>query len=117
MTPKHEAHLAHLLKLGGELLDQKYRAGNAKHGGFLPTKPDLIDEAIHEALDQFVYLDTLRDQISAQRCELVRLKGERAVMLQRLTKAISSKDWALVAQATMGAVEGELHESKPAVHF
>jgi len=117
MTPKHEAHLAHIRREGARMLNFRYPQGAEKYGTFLPDMPNLIGEAIEEVLDAFVYLVTARDQVANLHLELNRLRGERAIMLRKLTQALSAKDWALVAEATMGAVEGELHEGKPTVHF
>jgi hypothetical protein len=48
------------------MVDTKYRAGQAEHGGdlFRQTAVELCDAAILEAIDQVVYLFTLRDQLS-----------------------------------------------------
>lgn len=45
------------------LMAEKYQRGAEEHGTFLPDLPvlQLIDEAIGENLDQFAYLQTLRD--------------------------------------------------------
>ena len=46
------------------LVDAKYRKGQAEHGGdlFKKTKLELIDFTIDEAIDQVVYLLTLKDK-------------------------------------------------------
>lgn len=43
----------------------KYAAGQAEHGGQLWRKTGIIDMAIEEAVDQVIYLLTLRDQLVA----------------------------------------------------
>ena len=55
-------HISHIQSEFDELVDQKYRAGIQEHGGHLWEKP-LDAEALNEAIDQVVYLVTLRDQI------------------------------------------------------
>jgi hypothetical protein len=51
------------------LMDEKYRKGAEEHGGFLGdmTPEDLIANAIDEAIDQLVYLLTLRDKFDGTR--------------------------------------------------
>jgi len=50
-------------------VDSKYRAGQAEHGGnlFDMITVELVDNAILEAIDQVVYLITLRDKLMKQR--------------------------------------------------
>lgn len=47
------------------LVDDKYRKGQSEHGGnlFDLSPLQLIDSAIEEAIDQFVYLVTLKEKI------------------------------------------------------
>ena len=47
------------------LVDAKYRAGAAEHGGELLALPDLciLDLAIDEAIDQAVYLLSLKEKL------------------------------------------------------
>ena len=55
-------HISHIQSEFDELVDQAYRGGIKEHGGQLWEKP--VDrEALAEAVDQVVYLITLRDQI------------------------------------------------------
>ncbi len=65
MEPHQEAHLASIVKRFGELCDKKYRAGQAEHGGNLweLTGEQLINNAIDEAIDQVVYLLTIKDRL------------------------------------------------------
>jgi hypothetical protein len=58
----HEQHLAEILWDSRLLIEAKYRKGQAEHGGFLPsmTREQLLDNAIAEAIDQLVYLLTLK---------------------------------------------------------
>lgn len=66
MTPDQEAHLARVKKAFVELVDVKYRKGQAEHGGDLHRVETLrlIDFAIDEAIDQVVYLLTIREQFT-----------------------------------------------------
>jgi len=55
-------HISHIQTEFDALIEQKYLAGIQEHGGHLWEKP-LDTEALNEAIDQVVYLVTLRDQI------------------------------------------------------
>ena len=61
MTPKHEEHLAYIKAQAQKRLDAKYRKGQAKHGGALWefSGRQLVQEALNEAYDQVVYLESL----------------------------------------------------------
>ena len=63
MNAEHEAHLQQIKDEFFKLVDTKYRKGQAEHGGNLWAKPGLLDMAIDEAIDQVVYLLTLREQL------------------------------------------------------
>jgi hypothetical protein len=69
VTRAQEAHLARVKKKFVLLVDAKYRAGAAEHGGELLALPDLIilDFAIDEAIDQIVYLLSLRERLSRRK--------------------------------------------------
>ena len=58
-----DLHRASIRRRAGRLIDEKYIKGQKEHGGRLWTKPGLIDMAIDEAVDQVIYLLTLKDQI------------------------------------------------------
>lgn len=62
MNGEHEAHLQRILEAVNRDLSLKYRGGQTEHGGRLWMKPNLLDEAIKEALDLVVYLYTLKEQ-------------------------------------------------------
>ena len=66
MTPTQESHLARVKVEFLSLVDAKYRAGAAEHGGELLALPDLtvLDLAIEEAVDQVVYLLSLRENLT-----------------------------------------------------
>lgn len=61
MTPKQETHLEFIKTQFTSDVDKKYRKGQAEHGGNLWDKnTHLLDMAIEEALDLYVYLITLK---------------------------------------------------------
>ena len=64
MDGKHEEHLARIKAKFSDQVDRRYRAGNAQHGGFILDKPGLLDEAIEECVDQYVYLISLKEQLT-----------------------------------------------------
>jgi hypothetical protein len=47
-------------------LEAKYRAGQEEHGGNMWEKKGMLTHAIEEAIDQVVYLYTLREQMRAR---------------------------------------------------
>ena len=55
-------HISHIQTEFDALMPPKYEVGIKEHGGHLWEKP-LEREALSEAIDQVVYLITLRDQI------------------------------------------------------
>ena len=65
MTQDQEAHLARVKAEFIALVDAKYRAGAAEHGGELLALPDLsiLDLAIEEAVDQVAYLLSLKEKL------------------------------------------------------
>lgn len=65
MTPKQETHLQSLKDEFLKLVDVKYRKGQEEHGDDLIDNSELaiLNFAIDEAVDQVVYLLTLRKKI------------------------------------------------------
>ena len=63
MQNEHFDHLNNLETEFVGLLRTKYISGQEEHGGKLWLKTNLLDEAINEAIDQVVYLLTLRQQL------------------------------------------------------
>jgi hypothetical protein len=63
MNKENEDHLQSIQMWFNKLIDEKYRAGQAEHGGEMWMKPGMLRCAIEEALDQVTYLKTLHDQI------------------------------------------------------
>jgi hypothetical protein len=66
MNQAQESHLARVKTEFLALVDAKYRAGAAEHGGELLALPDLtvLDLAIEEAVDQVVYLLSLKENLT-----------------------------------------------------
>jgi hypothetical protein len=65
MTTAQEGHLERIKLEFAALVDSKYRAGAAAHGGELLDAPAvrLLDYAIEEAIDQVTYLLSLREKL------------------------------------------------------
>lgn len=66
MSEESERHLNEILRAASAWIEKKYRDGNAEHGGGnltdIPVE-QLIDEAINEAVDQMVFLLTIRKKL------------------------------------------------------
>ena len=65
MTNEQEKHLVFIKEEFDRLVDPKYRKGQVEHGGDLWEKDLelLVDAALDEAVDQVVYLTTLRAKL------------------------------------------------------
>ena len=65
MTEDQEKHLAEIQNAFYKHCDAKYRKGQEEHGGdlFEKTPLELLDMAIDEAVDQVVYLFTLKQTL------------------------------------------------------
>lgn len=63
MTKKQKEHIDKVMEDTVNLMYSKYKKGVREHGGNLWDKKELIDMAISEAIDQVVYLLTLKQQI------------------------------------------------------
>ena len=72
MTEDQEKHLAEIQNAFYKYCDAKYRKGQEEHGGdlFEKTPLDLLNMAIDEAVDQVVYLFTLRQKLRKTQEEL-----------------------------------------------
>lgn len=70
MTDEQEGHAHFVAAQFEEAMLKKYEAGQKEHGGNLWNKTGLIDMAIDEAIDQVVYLITLKQQIEESGVEL-----------------------------------------------
>ncbi len=68
MNPAQEAHLARVKAEFAVITDAKYRAGAAEHGGELLDLPEsmILDLAIEEAVDQVVYLLSLKEKLTGR---------------------------------------------------
>jgi|TARA_R100001126_G_C4859357_1_gene166447 hypothetical protein len=62
MQPSQEAHLKRVTERLSHLIDAKYRAGQAEHGGYLWRKK-MLPNIMDEVLDLAVYVATLEEQI------------------------------------------------------
>lgn len=65
MTDSQETHLLHIKQDFERLVDFKYRKGQAEHGGNLIniSAEGLLNYAIDEAIDQVVYLLTMKEKL------------------------------------------------------
>jgi hypothetical protein len=65
MTPDQEAHLKKIKEQFALQVDLKYRSGQKEHGDNLYEMASMkvLNEAINEAVDLFVYLTTLKQQL------------------------------------------------------
>lgn len=63
MPPSCEAHLARVQERFSQLLDAKYRAGQAEHGGYMWRKKGMLNNMLEETLDMAVYVCTLEEQL------------------------------------------------------
>lgn len=66
MTPAQEAHLQRVKDEFCALVDPKYRKGQEEHGGdlFMLTMGQLLDNAIEEAIDQVVFLLSMKEKLN-----------------------------------------------------
>jgi len=67
MTDDQEAHLASIKRTFNDLVEPKFRKGAEEHATILHEQPAslLLDFAIEEAIDQVVYLLTLKQRLNA----------------------------------------------------
>jgi len=65
LSPAQEEHLNKIVVAFSEAVIAKYEAGAREHGGNLWEKSalEIVREAKHEAIDQFVYLTTLEEKL------------------------------------------------------
>ena len=81
MTPAQEAHLDGIKGRIVVGLDEKYRKGQAEHGGNLWLKPGLFAMLDAEVKDFVVYADTLRQQLEEVALRLKVGEYDRAAAL------------------------------------
>lgn len=77
MTTKNEKHLRSIILTSANLISKKYRKGAKEHGGNLLDKAGIIYMAIEEAVDQIIYLLTLKEQIDTQTIYKVKLSDKK----------------------------------------
>ena len=67
MSPEQEKNLAIIKEHFAVLVENKYRQGDKEHGGdLIDMQPlQILDMSIDEAIDQVVYLITLRRKLVA----------------------------------------------------
>ena len=65
MNVERERHLERILDASEGLISDKFRRGQAEHGGNIWEKPGMLQHALDESADQVVYLYTLEGQMSA----------------------------------------------------
>lgn len=65
LSDRQRAHLNRIIKQFINQTSVKFKRGAQEHGGDLQDYPllQLVDEAINEAIDQYVYLTTLRERL------------------------------------------------------
>jgi len=75
MYSSDEHHLQAILSSFEKEVVLKYRTGVKEHGGHLWEKSGMIDEAMNEVIDLYVYLHTLREQVKALQAKFDAYKG------------------------------------------
>jgi len=63
-TASHLQHLQQIKAVAADMIDDKYRRGQAQHGGNLwgMSTARIVEASLEEATDQMTYLLTLRQQ-------------------------------------------------------
>jgi hypothetical protein len=71
MTKDQELHLGRVLEMFELKADEKYRNGQKEHGGNMweMGMVELIENAMDEAIDQWVYLYTIYEQLIGTKSE------------------------------------------------
>ena len=85
MTDAQEQHLEDVEDRFCLRLDDKYRAGQAEHGGNVWAKPGMLRQIQNEQTDQVVYLDVLEHQL---RNVLAHLRAGRLKAAERDLNAL-----------------------------
>ena len=65
MKPEHEAHLQRLLEWVSTRVGEKYRRGQAEHGGQLWEAPGLLKELHAETFDLLAYGQALEENAAS----------------------------------------------------
>lgn len=68
LTKEQKAHLSYILSEALSRIDTKYQNGAKEHGGLLSdlSEEQLLENAIDEAVDQVVYLLTLKQKFNSR---------------------------------------------------
>jgi hypothetical protein len=71
MTKDQELHLGRVLEMFELKTDEKYRNGQKEHGGNMWEMGviELVENAMDEAIDQWVYLYTIYEQLIGTKSE------------------------------------------------
>jgi hypothetical protein len=64
MTPEQEKHLQSIKDKFCADVDKKYRKGQIEHGGNLWLKEGMLEMAMEEITDLYVYMQTLKQQLN-----------------------------------------------------
>lgn len=70
MTEEQQQHIDNIIAQFTKLATDKYERGQREHGGDLWRKKHVLDFAIEEAIDQVIYLLTLKTQLAQRGIEL-----------------------------------------------
>ena len=70
LTDPQREHIEGIIIGFAHMAYKKYAAGQAEHGGNLWKKKIVMDEVLNEAVDAFIYADTLKQQIQEKKIEL-----------------------------------------------
>lgn len=75
MTEEQELHMKGLAMTFAHLMARKYRRGAKEHGGNIwdMSREKLLDNALDEAIDQVVYLLTLKQKLLNERVEKAKM--------------------------------------------
>jgi hypothetical protein len=63
---EHQKHLDKILSSFNNMATIKYKAGQTEHGGRLWTKSGMLDQALDEIIDLYIYMITLKQQMEEQ---------------------------------------------------
>lgn len=92
MTGAQVAHMENVVTRFARAFREKYRDGQARHGGDVWRKPNMLGNALDEVKDLICYLDALDDQIEelAVTLESGMMTANDAAAILRTMRA---KDW------------------------
>jgi len=70
MTPEQKESLGNALQRFQVMADKKYKEGQAEHGGNLWEKDCLLDEIEKEIIDQWFYIQAVKQKLQKIRNEI-----------------------------------------------